>query len=219
MILLAHRGDWFPDLPQNSPESFLRALNKGYGIETDVRDYQGQAIISHDPYVPSSEQTHPFTLDDFLTLYNQSGSTAPLALNIKADGLQSLCREALNRHTIDTRRVFFFDMSLPDSLGYLKQSLPCYTRYSDEEQAPLFLDRAAGVWVDGFYKDPTAIPTLETLCHLDRPLCFVSPELHGRPHQDAWHLWQHFFKDRQDHSLMLCTDYPDDAQKVFMNDD
>lgn len=47
MELLAHRGYWSNGIPGNSPEALKRALECGYGIESDVRDYDGTLVISH----------------------------------------------------------------------------------------------------------------------------------------------------------------------------
>ena len=47
--ILAHRGLWFCEEEKNSSNALFKALDLGFGIETDVRDLCGELIISHDP--------------------------------------------------------------------------------------------------------------------------------------------------------------------------
>ena len=48
MDILAHRGVWRISEERNSMSSIRAALDAGFGIETDVRDYKGNLVISHD---------------------------------------------------------------------------------------------------------------------------------------------------------------------------
>ena len=121
MIILAHRGLWETPVDKNTRAALRRALAEGFGIETDIRDFDGRLVISHDP--PRAEAMH---LDDFLDDYVQSGGLGLLALNIKADGLQPALAEALADRRIGPDRYFVFDMAVPDALGstanYLKMA-------------------------------------------------------------------------------------------------
>ena len=48
--IIAHRGLWNSKIQQNSKEAIKNAINDGFSIETDIRDYDGAKIgISHDP--------------------------------------------------------------------------------------------------------------------------------------------------------------------------
>ena len=47
MRILAHRGYWNKKVPSNSPLALKTALEKGFGLESDVRDYMGYMVISH----------------------------------------------------------------------------------------------------------------------------------------------------------------------------
>ena len=49
MQILAHRGRWRSPSEKNSEGAFRAALSAGYGIETDIRDFDGRLVISHDP--------------------------------------------------------------------------------------------------------------------------------------------------------------------------
>lgn len=48
MKILCHRGAWTAAAEKNSVPAIKKAVSLGYGFETDVRDYQGKLVISHD---------------------------------------------------------------------------------------------------------------------------------------------------------------------------
>ena len=48
MKILAHRGAWNTSDEKNTVLAIKRAFCHGWGIETDVRDYCGKLVISHD---------------------------------------------------------------------------------------------------------------------------------------------------------------------------
>ena len=48
MEIIAHRGFWRKKTDQNTIGAFKLALNNHFGIETDIRDQNGQLVISHD---------------------------------------------------------------------------------------------------------------------------------------------------------------------------
>lgn len=207
MKLIAHRGHWLQPSEKNSVDAFERALAAGHGIETDLRDAHGAVVIAHD--MPRGGE---LTLDAFLALCARHPQRGPLALNIKADGLQAAVREALARHAI--AGAFVFDMALPDALGYLAQSIPAYTRSSEYETAPSFLERAAGVWLDAFHGEWYGMDLVAGWLEQGKEVCIVSPELHRRPHLA---LWQQLRAARLHlrPGLRLCTDFPDDAKEFF----
>ena len=66
MKILSHRGFWLNPEEKNKQISFKRAVDCGYGIETDIRDYNGKLVISHD--IPNEDCLQ---LDDFLQKYSE----------------------------------------------------------------------------------------------------------------------------------------------------
>ena len=46
--ILAHRGVWGSKEEQNSRSAIRHALVGSFGIETDIRDHDGQVVLSHD---------------------------------------------------------------------------------------------------------------------------------------------------------------------------
>jgi glycerophosphoryl diester phosphodiesterase len=145
--ILAHRGWFLEPSEKNSAIALERALQNGFGIETDVRDLNRRLIISHDPPQDSSEL---LDLEWLFSLIQSTGSKGRVALNIKADGLIHLISPLLQSTCIKADQVFAFDMSIPDTIGYLEGIIPAYSRISEYEESPCFIDQARGVWVDNF---------------------------------------------------------------------
>lgn len=219
MIILAHRGAWTAHAERNTPAAFERALTSGFGIETDLRDHDGEVVISHDP-PPAGKPALKFR--EFLELYAGISAPGMLALNIKADGLHDRVQEELARFNVGPDRYFLFDMAPPDALGYLRRQMPCYTRESEIEPVPAFLDRAVGVWMDCFFED--WIDEAAILKHLKvgRAVALVSPELHGRTPENAWNRWREFgrrWNSDDGAKLLLCTDHANEAQRFFNGED
>lgn len=213
MHILSHRGWWHSPAEKNTFEALRRALSAGFGLETDVRDFGGRLVISHDP-----PEADVLGLEELLDVCAELPVPPPLALNIKADGLQPLLVSALDR--CQTASHFVFDMSLPELLRYRALGVPYFTRLSDHEPVPLALDGAAGVWVDGFEQDWSDWGLLEQLLATDasRKLALVSPELHRRDKAAFWtalQSWLRTLPAGQRQRVMLCTDHPGEARDYF----
>ncbi|ULT71489.1 phosphodiesterase [Pseudomonas sp. BC42] len=205
MEIISHRGYWLEPHERNQPVAFHRSFDLGYGTETDVRDCAGRLVISHD--MPTGQE---MTLDDLLDI--MGGRNLPLAINIKADGLaQVLAAKFKDRnHT----NWFVFDMAVPDMRGYFNEGVCTYTRLSDVEPMPAWLDQAAGIWLDHFSHGH--YPNCEIVKYLShgKKICVVSPELHGRDVADAWGSLRQL---NTLPGLMLCTDKPEQADCFFNN--
>lgn len=212
MIVLSHRGLWRTAQEKNTEVSFRRSFQSGFGTETDIRDYCGELVISHD--IADSKS---MPLYYFLEIYSSYSKDLPLALNIKSDGLQSNLLKALNKYKISN--YFVFDMSVPDAMGYLKLGLKLFTRQSEFETTPSFYECAHGVWLDEFNEH--WITRIEILKHLTnkKRVCIVSPELHNRSNEIEWADYKNICDSLQikDH-LMICTDYPEEANRIFNED-
>lgn len=207
--IVCHRGSWRSADEQNAVSAFERAFDAGFGVETDLRDCGGAVVIAHDPPVATS----PFlSLEDFLSLRAARDGNLPLALNIKADGLHRPVRAALERSGVDN--AFVFDMSVPDTLGYLALGVPVYVRHSDVEPVPTLYDRAAGVWLDQFYTDWIDGDVIARHLEVGKTVCLVSPELHKRDHRRQWERLS-ASPVIQSPDFLLCTDFPEQAQEVF----
>lgn len=208
MLVLSHRGYWLTPAEKNSQLAFERSFHLGFGTETDIRDRDGQLVISHDP---ATEDAMP--LSRFLEIYTSYPTRPPLALNIKADGLQALLKAALQRYAVDN--CFVFDMAVPDALSYLRQGFCTFTRHSEYEPVPAYYSAANGVWLDAFEAEWLDLSVLQGHLQAGKQVCIVSPELHGRPHATAWQHYRELARQLSGAQLMLCTDLPEQAQEFF----
>lgn len=202
MQILSHRGYWLSKTEQNSRESFIKSLENGFGIETDLRDHEGDVVISHDP-----AKGEEITFNEFLKIYNRYNSNSYLALNIKSDGLHSKISESIKKHHITN--YFLFDMSIPDNLQCLANNLKYFTRQSEYEKEPCLYEKSDGVWLDEFQEHWITEEVI--MQHIDnkKKIAIVSPELHGRTYEKEWQFYKKIMeKNKIQDSVMLCTDFP-----------
>ena len=178
MEIISHRGYWNSLILKNSKESFENSFKHGFGIETDLRDLDGQIIISHD--MPLRSQSL-ITFEELLLLrlkFLDNNKKLPLALNIKSDGLQNSVIEILKKFNIDD--YFFFDMSIPDHSGYLIRQTNTFTRHSEYEKVPAFYNKSIGVWLDAFESLWYDQAIIENHLSANKKISIVSFELHKR---------------------------------------
>lgn len=207
MQIIAHRGFWLSPLEKNTSIAFTRALEHGFGIETDFRDFNGGLVVSHD--LPNRDA---MPIGEFINLYAASRNDGLMALNIKADGLGSLVKKMAE--DLSLQNYFAFDMSVPDMRRYFSEGIPTFTRLSEYEQIPAFLDKSTGIWLDAFEGEWYDIHVFDNLIKKNKQISIVSSELHGRPRDNLWS----FLKTNQLHQnslISICTDFPLEAQEYF----
>jgi hypothetical protein len=207
MNIIAHRGFWAHVSEKNTALAFVRALDSGFGIETDFRDSRGQLVISHDLPLEGAMK-----IDEFIDLFKRSPVMAPIALNIKADGLHILIKELIAKSNMSN--YFVFDMSVPDTRTYLSEQIRVFTRLSEYEVQPALLEQSQGVWLDAFEREWYDAQVITELLSKSKHVAIVSPELHSRSHIGLWK----FLKENNFHQnpqISLCTDLPLDAKKFF----
>ena len=207
MEIISHRGYWKTKQEKNTLEAFERSFELGFGTETDVRDFNGELVISHD--IPTGNE---ITLLQFLKLV--AGKNVSLALNIKADGLTQKISDALS--LFDIKKAFVFDMSVPDQLGYYRHGgIEFFSRASEYEPVISLYKECHGVWLDAFESIWYDMDYIEALLRDGKKVCIVSPELHNRNNfKDLWSMLAHsnFINSE---NLILCTDLPEEAQNYF----
>lgn len=205
MKILSHRGYWKTAEEKNTATAMHRSFSLGFGTETDVRDYNGKLVISHD--IPDSSA---ISFEEFLEIYCSYDKNLFLALNIKSDGLQNKLQEILAKFQVNN--YFVFDMSVPDGLKYLQQKIHSFTRQSEYEKEPSFYEDADGVWLDSFKSDWIENDLILEHLRKGKKVCLVSPDLHKRNHLEIWQRYQTL---RSENNLFLCTDFPEEAQNFF----
>ncbi len=208
MKFIAHRGLWHSSDEKNSLGALKAAIDKGFGIETDIRDYRGNLVISHDVADSSSPD-----VESFFTYYHNKKSDVILALNVKADGIQKLLMPLLNKYGITN--YFLFDMSIPEYVVNVRMGLSSFTRHSDIETECVMYDQAKGVWMDSFYQDNWfSVDAVKQHLVNNKNVCIVSPELHKKTYDVTWSLLRENLKYLTD-KVYLCTDIPETAEEFF----
>lgn len=211
MKILCHRGRWATRSEQNTLRAFEAAWERGWGIETDVRDRGAELLISHDS--PTGDQ---LSFGELLDAWTDRGKATPIALNVKADGLAT--RVATLVEEARAEQLFAFDMSVPDLVAWTSgpaASVPTYTRWSDLEPDPILVGRTSGLWLDAFTDDFWWSPAaLAEHLQAGRDVVIVSPELHGRQ-PDAYWAWVAGLDVVSHPGLAICTDDPEGAERCF----
>ena len=204
MQIIAHRGFWETAEEKNSLTALRRAIECGFGFETDFRDYGGRLLISHNPPVGDE-----LSADELFRIYADSGSRETLALNIKADGLQDMMLNMLRQYGVEN--YFLFDMSICDTIPYIERKMKIASRSSEFEPYLPFYKDSEVVWVDYFDGRTNIIEKLRKYIADDKKPCIVSPELHGLSYEPMWQM----LKENGLTNIMLCTDVPDKAERYF----
>ena len=210
MQILAHRGIWKSDSEKNSKAALSSSLKAGFGVETDIRDRNGQLVISHDPAIEDC-----WLAADFFALASELNTSAPLALNIKSDGLHRLIQEAVTEFRLEN--YFCFDMSFPDLRQYSGIQLAFFCRLSEYETMPQLKEFSKGVWLDAFDDEWYLQTPLSKFVSMYSQVAIVSPELHKRKHDKVWQWVLDGIGDigTNTNRVMLCTDYPFEAKRYF----
>ncbi|MFH7489517.1 phosphodiesterase, partial [Pseudomonas syringae pv. tagetis] len=81
---------------------------------------------------------------------------------------------------------------------YLHANVINYTRLSEVVPSPVWIEQAAGLWVDGFEGEWFSNQVFGDLLLQGKQVCVVSPELPGR---DLRRLWQQLLDFRLQDSL------------------
>lgn len=207
MQILAHRGYWNKEIERNSPEALYTALEKGYGFESDVRDYAGRMVISHNIADASS-----LDAEEVFKWLHEFGDQYCFAINIKADGLKDILKDYFDKYSVTN--YFLFDMSVPQMVEFRDMGLRYFTRQSEVEPKPCMYEDAAGVWIDGFWgTDWITEGLLRNHISNGKEVCLVSPDLHGNSYREFWTELRKWDVDGT--KIILCTDHPDEAKEFF----
>ena len=211
MEILSHRGLWKINSEANTFSSVKKSIDRHFGFELDIRSFNNDLIVSHDPLVQSH---NAFYFREILAYYQKVNSSVTIAINIKEDGLNLMVKSSLENFNIS--KYFVFDMSVPDTIHYLNSGIRYFTRQSEYETSPALYDGADGMWLDEFKKHWITNEIL--ISHLDnhKKVCIVSPELHQREFNLEWEQYRKLsLLNKKAKNIMLCTDYASEAEEFF----
>lgn len=209
MQVISHRGYWKSVEEKNTVTAFKRSFDLGFGTETDLRDLDGEIVISHD--MPTKKEAL-LSFDDFLSIFVAYDRSLPLALNIKSDGLQDKVQASLSKYQVEN--YFLFDMAVPDMLVSINSGLTCFTRQSEFERETVLYEKVQGVWMDEFSEQWITEEQIKLHVHHKKKIYIVSPELHKRQHLSRWEDYRSYDNDLIKHCY-LCSDLPEEARAFF----
>jgi hypothetical protein len=152
----------------------LNTIPPEYGVEIDVRDYNGEVIIEHDPFIGGLK------LIDYIIHYRHSF----LIVNVKSEGIENEVIKILGDRLI--RNYFFLDSTVPVmvKLGTTSK-IHIATRVSEFEPlsyANAMSRIASWIWLDCFNNIPIDSREFQDLKNMGYKICIVSPDLQGRGH-------------------------------------
>lgn len=192
MELIAHRKNTIAE---------LEATPTHYGVEVDIRSYDDQLIIHHDPFVKGE------SFEKWLAAYRHG----TLILNVKEEGLEQRLIELMKSHQIED--YFFLDQSFPFLVKWSRLGEHrCAVRVSEFESVETALSLAGKVdwvWVDCFTHFPLREDEAFHLQEAGFKLCLVSPELQGRDAATEIPELKKLLAARNIHPAAVCTKVPD----------
>ena len=186
MLLIEHRV--------NTVEKLL-AVPQDRGIEVDVRDYDGELRLVHDPFLSGE------CLEDLLAAYKH----ALIVFNVKCDGLEGRILDLVKKYQVQD--FFFLDVAAPTLIRMVRsgvhQVAVRFSEYEPIESALMFAGKADWVWVDCFTRLPLDVESYQRL-HKHFKICLVSPELQNFPREMIQTLRAQLREMPID---AVCTDY------------
>lgn len=191
MLLIDHRV--------NTSEHLAR-VPKDCGVEIDIRDYDGELRLVHDPFLGGES----------LQAWAKGYQHALCIFNVKCDGLEDGIIEIAEQQGIQD--YFFLDCANPTLVKLArrgeKRLALRYSEFEPIESCLALAGKADWVWIDCFTRLPLTRSSYERL-KKDFKLCLVSPELqkHGR---GAIAQYRQQLKDIGAELDAVCTDHLDD---------
>jgi len=176
-----------------------------YGVEIDLRLFQGELILAHDPFEAGEK------FENWLENYRHDS----IILNVKEDGLENLVTELLSKRGIS--KYFFLDQPFPTLRKSAKAGIPVAVRLSEYEPPINLRDlEVKWAWLDSFngkwdYLDEYS----EWFRRSEMNLCVVSPELQGRTNPDELQLILSKLEKIKQNPSAVCTKYPEEWERLL----
>ena len=176
MHIISHRVNNIKD---------LKHIDYSHGIEIDIRYYNNDLILYHDPF--HTKEDSPEKFEDLLAEYIKN-HTGTIILNIKTEGVEDRCISMMNNYNF--KNWFFLDLSMPyfviysnkaqsgEIEGFTPNNLAVrFSEFEPIEYALSFKGKVKWVWVDCFTKMPLNKENYQKLKDANFKLCLVAPEL------------------------------------------
>jgi hypothetical protein len=210
--ILAHRGNinGADHSRENSTNACKECLDLGFGLELDVRNYEGNFYAKHDPVISNKEQSWA-EIVEVINDYPQ----LPIAINIKDTDHETYLIESIRN--LSKLKVFLFDLELVVGIEKyellssiyknLDSTIEIAVRVSDRGET---LERAIAsksqvVWLDEFDSFWVSEEIIQKLNMAGKKVYAVAPDLHKHSAKTSVNRCQEFVAWDV---VGICTDYP-----------
>jgi len=183
----------------------LANIPSNHGAEIDLRLFEGEIILAHDPFTPGEK----------LNVWLQNFHHGTLILNVKEDGLENHIVKILQSMEIDD--YFFLDQPFPTLRKSALANLPVALRLSENENPIEINDlKIKWIWLDSFSGNWSFLGKhAEWLRNGEFKLCLVSPELQGRsPDEESFSILK-ICKELNLQINAVCTKYSAMWEKIL----
>lgn len=190
MLLIEHRVNTAAHLARTPHDQ---------GVEIDLRDYDGDLRLVHDPFKGGER------LGDWLQGY----AHALCIFNVKCDGLEDRILEQAKGKVGD---YFFLDCAAPTLVKLARRGernlAVRYSEFEPVEACLAFAGKADWVWVDCFTRLPFTKQSYQALKRSFK-LCLVSPEMQGHG-RESIAVYRQQLRDLGVELDAVCSDFVDD---------
>lgn len=180
----------------NKIKNLVKVPHK-YGVEIDLRDFNKDLIIQHDP----------FKKGDLFSKFLKQYKHGTLIINIKSERIEYKIIEILKKNKI--KRYFFLDSSYPMIIDMTKKKFNHIairiSDYESFENIEKLKNKFKWIWLEIFNNFKISKKQVDYLKRNSIKICLVSPELHNRP-QDINKI-KKFLKDNKIEIDAVCTKF------------
>lgn len=191
MIIIQHRVNLVAE---------IQAVPNNFGVEIDVRSFNGEIILQHDPLKAGDK------FSDWISHFNHK----LLVLNVKEEGLEDKLIYILKSYNVNS--FFFLDQSFP-SIYRMSQNIPqiISLRISDFEPiSDSILLNPGWIWLDSHSGNwDYLIESMNRLKETKIKTCLVSPELQRRDSSQERMMLKSMIRERSWEFDAVCTKVPD----------
>jgi hypothetical protein len=184
----------------------LNGVSPQFGAEIDLRLFEGELILAHDPFVTGEK------FENWLEGFHHK----TLILNVKEDGLENLITDLLKKKGISD--YFFLDQPFPTLRKSALAGHSVAVRLSEFELPINSSDmNIKWVWLDSFGGNWDYLREhAEWLIESKFNLCIVSPELQGRHNLEEPQLILNKFEEMQLKPSAVCTKLPEIWERLLL---
>lgn len=155
--------------------SELKSVPNSYGVEIDVRDYNKDLVLSHDPFCGGD------LFEKFIANYDKS----TLIINVKSEGVEFDVLNLLKQKKVDD--FFLLDSSFSIINKLIAMGEKRYAARFSEIESIQSVYKLAGkanwVWIDCFSSYPLTVEMFNELKNKGFKICICSPDLVNRPEE------------------------------------